>query len=59
MNLAINSRDAMPSGGQVSIRVDKVNVDAVAAKCLPLWKDSQLSDSNRRPGDYKSPALTN
>jgi len=26
---------------------------------LPLWKDSQLSDSNRRPGDYKSPALTN
>jgi signal transduction histidine kinase/ActR/RegA family two-component response regulator len=31
MNLAINSRDAMPSGGQVSIGVDKVNVDAVAA----------------------------
>ena len=42
INLAINARDAIPSGGMLTIETRHVTIDADAAGCI----------ANARPGEY-------
>ena len=56
MNLAINARDAMPCGGDISVRVDAVELDAVdAASHLPTGFFARIGVTDN--GDGMTPEV--
>lgn len=48
MNLAVNSRDAMPDGGSINIRTENINLDEKMSQMIP----------DARPGKFVSVSLS-